>query len=145
MSNRSAAPVTETAKSQPFKLSGKFTRSAPDAPTRVNPGDISERDRGIAAEVDAVADELGVSSSQVALAWVMARRPLVHPIIGARRLDQLADNLAALQLSLPDVAAQRLDEVSAIELGFPHDSIESARSIFYGPVDERTDRRPPST
>jgi aryl-alcohol dehydrogenase-like predicted oxidoreductase len=124
-------------------LSGKFTRSAPDGLTRVNPDDISERDRRIAAEVDAVADELGVSSSQVALAWVLARRPLVHPIIGARRLDQLAGNLAALQLSLPDEAARRLDEVSAIELGSPHDSIESARSIFYGAVAERTDRRPP--
>ena len=126
-------------------LSGKFTRSAPDGPTRVNPGDISERDRRIAAEVDAVAGELGVSSSQVALAWVMARRPHVHPIIGARRLDQLAGNLAALQLSLPDEAARRLDEVSAIELGFPLDSIESTRSIFYGAVSERTDRRPPIT
>jgi diketogulonate reductase-like aldo/keto reductase len=92
--------------------------------------------------VDAVADELGVSSSQVALAWVMARHRLVHPIIGARRLDQLAGNLAALQLSLPDEAVRRLDEVSAIELGFPYDSIESTRSIFYGPVSERTDRRP---
>jgi aryl-alcohol dehydrogenase-like predicted oxidoreductase len=124
-------------------LSGKFTRSGPDGPTRVNPGDISERDRRIATEVDAVADELGVSSSQVALAWVMARRPLVHPIIGARRLDQLAGNLAAVQLSLPDEAARRLDEVSAIELGFPLDSIESTRSIFYGAVSEQTDRRPP--
>ncbi len=122
-------------------LSGKFTRAAPDEATRVNPGDISERDRRIAAEVDAVADELGTTSSQVALAWILARRPLVHPIIGARRLDQLADNLAALELSLPDEAIRRLDEASAIELGFPLDVIESTRGAFYGTVSERTDRR----
>lgn len=124
-------------------LSGKFTRSAPEAPTRVNPGDISPRDRRIAAEVDAVANEVGASSPQVALAWLLARRPVVHPIVGARRLDQLAGNLGALELSLPDEATRRLDEVSAIEIGFPYDSIESTRSVFYGPVAERTERRPP--
>lgn len=125
-------------------LSGKFTRSVPDEPTRVSADSISERDRRIATEVDAVADELGVTSAQVALAWVLARRPAVFPILGARRLDQLADNLAALELALPEEAARRLDEVSAIDLGFPLSFIESpqGRGIVYGPVGDLTDRRP---
>ncbi len=126
-------------------LTGKFTRggtgSSTGGPARVDPGSISGRDRRIAAEVDSVADELGVSSSHVALAWVLARGPLVHPIIGARRLDQLAGNLAALDVSLPDEAARRLDEVSAIDLGFPQQDLETTRGAFYGPVSERTDRR----
>jgi aryl-alcohol dehydrogenase-like predicted oxidoreductase len=122
-------------------LSGKFTRSGPAAPTRVNRDDISERDLRIATETDAVADELGVSSSQVALAWTRARRPSVHPILGARKLDQLTDNLAALQLTLPGAAVDRLDEVSTIPLGFPHDFIESSAGFVYGPAGEKTDRR----
>jgi aryl-alcohol dehydrogenase-like predicted oxidoreductase len=122
-------------------LSGKFTRSAPDGPTRVNPGDISEHDLRIAREVDTVADELGVSSSQVALAWLLANRPLVHPIIGARLPDQLGDNLAALELRLPSDAARRLADVSAPSLGFPAEFIASSRGFVYGPAGEQTDSR----
>jgi aryl-alcohol dehydrogenase-like predicted oxidoreductase len=126
-------------------LTGKFTRGdasgSADGRTRVDPGRISTRDRRIATEVDAVADQLGVTSSQVALAWLLARRPQVHPIIGARRLDQLASNLAALDVALPADAARRLDEVSAIDPGFPQKDLETTRGVFYGPVSERTDRR----
>jgi len=126
-------------------LSGKFTRTTSDAPTRVDRKDIGERDLRIAREVDAVADELGATSSQVALAWTMARRPgsrpSVHPIVGARRLDQLIDNLAATDLRLPEDALRRLDDVSAIPRGFPLDFIESTTEFVYGPVVERFDPR----
>jgi aryl-alcohol dehydrogenase-like predicted oxidoreductase len=115
-------------------LSGKFTRSETSEPTRKNRAEISERDLRVAREVDAVADDLGVSSSEVAIAWTMAHRPWVHPILGARRLDQLTANLAALDLRLPEESLRRLDEASAIELGFPHDFIESSREFVYGPV-----------
>ncbi|HXW78620.1 MAG TPA: aldo/keto reductase, partial [Acidimicrobiales bacterium] len=89
----------------------------------------------------AVADELGVPSSQVALAWTMARRPSLHPIVGARRLDQLTDNMAAADLELPEAAVGRLDAISAFERGFPMDMIESTRAFVYGPVLERMDTR----
>jgi aryl-alcohol dehydrogenase-like predicted oxidoreductase len=115
-------------------LSGKFSRGNDPGSTRVDASKISERDRSIAKVVDAVADELSVSSSQVALAWTRARRPHVHPILGARKLDQLTDNLAAIDLVLPDDALARLDEASAIELGFPHDFIAGTREFVYGPV-----------
>jgi aryl-alcohol dehydrogenase-like predicted oxidoreductase len=120
-------------------LSGKFSRGIEPGDTRVDASKIAERDLGIARVVDAVADELGVSSSQVALAWTRARRPSVHPIIGARKLDQLTDNLAAVDLVLPEEALTRLDEASAIELGFPHDFIAGTRDFVYGPVGLRVD------
>jgi aryl-alcohol dehydrogenase-like predicted oxidoreductase len=120
-------------------LSGKFTRSAPTTHTRVKGSDVSERDLRIARTVDAVADDLGVSSSQVALAWLMARRATVHPVVGARKLEQLTDNLAAADLTLPDEAVDRLDEASAIQLGFPSDFIASMREFTYGPVAQRVD------
>jgi aryl-alcohol dehydrogenase-like predicted oxidoreductase len=121
-------------------LTGKFTRGSQEGPARVNRDEISGRDLRIAAEVDAVADGLGVTSSQVALAWVRSRRPFVHLVLGARHADQLAGNLAALDLELPGEAVRRLDEVSAIPLGFPHDFIESTRSYVYGPAGEKTGR-----
>lgn len=118
-------------------LSGKFTRPEPagaGGSTRKNRDQISERDLRIARETDAVADELGVASAQVALAWTMAHHPWVHPILGARSTDQLTANLAALDLRLPPEALRRLDEASAVPLGFPHDFIESAREFVYGQV-----------
>jgi len=113
-------------------LSGKFTRGDAGEATRTKRENVSGRDLAIAREVDAVADELGVSSSQVALAWTRAHQPGVHPIIGARKLDQLTDNLAAADLVLPADAVSRLDAVSAIELGFPHDFIASTQEFVYG-------------
>jgi aryl-alcohol dehydrogenase-like predicted oxidoreductase len=118
-------------------LSGKFTRSHVSEPTRVGASDISERDLQIAREVDAVADELGVSSSQVAIAWTMAHHQSLHPLLGAKRLDQLLDNLAAVDIVLPEPALARLDDVSAITRGFPADFIDSSRDFVYGPVLER--------
>jgi aryl-alcohol dehydrogenase-like predicted oxidoreductase len=115
-------------------LSGKFTRStAGDAPTRVNRSRITEQELTIAKAVDAVADEVGASSSQVALAWAMSR-PGLHPIVGARRVEQLTDNLAAAELDLPDEAVRRLDEVSAIDLGFPTQFIADMEGFVYGRV-----------
>jgi len=113
-------------------LSGKFTRGDAGEATRTKRENVSGRDLAIAREVDAVADELGVSSSQVALAWTRAHQPGVHPIIGARKLDQLTDNLAAADLVLPGSAVSRLDQVSTVELGFPHDFIASTQEFVYG-------------
>jgi aryl-alcohol dehydrogenase-like predicted oxidoreductase len=113
-------------------LSGKFTRDGGDSATRIKRADITERDLTIARAVDTVADQLGWSSSQVALAWTRAHDPAVHPIVGARTVDQLADNLRAASLELPVDAVRELDEVSAIPLGFPHDFIASTREFVYG-------------
>ncbi|WP_341770245.1 aldo/keto reductase [Actinomadura darangshiensis] len=123
------------------RLTGKFTRGSDGGPSRTDRDDVSERDLTIAREVDAVADDLGVTSSQVALAWTMAHRPSVHPIVGARRLEQLSDNLAATDVALPDEALRRLDEAGAIELGFPHDFIASTRNFVYGSVADRVANR----
>ena len=71
----------------------------------------------------------------------MAHHPSLHPIIGARRVDQLVDNLAASDLVLPQEVVSRLDEVSAIERGFPLDMIDSSRDFVYGAVAERVAQR----
>jgi len=58
----------------------------------------------------------------------------VIPIIGARRLSQLQDNLESLTLELSEKQVQRLNEASAIELGFPYDFYERelVKNMVYG-------------
>ncbi len=117
-------------------LSGKFTRpGGAEAGTRVAAESISGADHGVARAVQSVADELGASPSQVAIAWTMAHSPSIHPIVGARRLDQLADNLGAAELELPLEAVERLDALTHIEPGFPHDFIAETRTWVFGAAD----------
>lgn len=88
----------------------------------------AEREEALVDAVEAVAHEAGATPAQVAIAWVLSRElpgaPLI-PILGARTLEQLDDNLGALDLSLDDAQLLRLDEASAIPLGFPHDLLGS--------------------
>src|SRR6267143_815268 len=93
-----------------------------------------QRARRIVAAVKAVADEVGVSMAQVALAWLRYRPVPVIPIIGARKLSQLKDNLASADVSLSAKQLKALDEASRIELGFPHEfyTRDLVRGMVYG-------------
>lgn len=83
----------------------------------------TERNLGIADAVNRIAEAKGVTSAQVALAWVSAQqaRSVVVPIVGVRTPAQLADNLGALTVDLGAADLDTLDEISRIELGFPQD------------------------
>jgi aryl-alcohol dehydrogenase-like predicted oxidoreductase len=81
---------------------------------------LTERNLDIADEVGKVAEELGKSRAQVALAWTLLNPAVTSPIIGARTLQQLEDNLGALDVEFSDEQRARLDAVSAIDPGFPH-------------------------
>jgi len=88
----------------------------------------------IVAAVKKVGQEVSRSPAQVALAWLRYRDIPVMPIVGARRLSQLEDNLASLELELTPGQVSWLDQASAIEMGFPHDFYENemVRTIAYG-------------
>ncbi|MEH2393227.1 MAG: aldo/keto reductase [Nostoc sp.] len=88
-------------------------------------GEVSEKNLAIAQVVSEVAAKIGHTPSQVALAWLRAQSGVIIPIIGARKLTQFQDNLASLDVSLSPEHLQRLDEVSKIELGFPHDFLQN--------------------
>lgn len=123
-------------------LSGKFAGGHDVGASRVAAHTISEGDLAIAHAVREVADDGGVTPSQVAIAWTMAGSPAVHPIIGARRLDQLIDNLGAVNCDLDADSVRRLDEASSIPLGFPHEFIRDSSGFVYGAVGARVlDRR----
>ncbi|MFI6766261.1 aldo/keto reductase [Streptomyces sp. NPDC050355] len=68
-----------------------------------------------------IAERGGWSPAQVALAWLRSRPGNVVPVIGATKESQLADNLASVDVRLDADALARLDAVSAVPLGFPHD------------------------
>ncbi len=93
-----------------------------------------KRAERVVAAVKSVSDETGRSMAQVALAWLRYRPVPVIPIIGARKLSQLQDNLASLELTLSTDQVKTLDEASAIELGFPYEMYAKAlpRAICYG-------------
>jgi aryl-alcohol dehydrogenase-like predicted oxidoreductase len=88
----------------------------------------------IVAAVKKVADNIGRSMAQVSLAWLRSRPVPVIPIVGARKLSQLQDNLASFDLTLPADQVETLDEASRIDLGFPHDLYgkDMVRGLAYG-------------
>nr|WP_307782742.1 aldo/keto reductase [Tenggerimyces flavus] len=68
-----------------------------------------------------IAAELGTTPAQVAIAWLRSRPGTVVPIVGASREEQLRDNLAAADVTIPPEQLDRLDAASAFSLGFPHE------------------------
>ena len=88
-----------------------------------------------------MASEVGATPAQVALAWIRARSRAVHPILGARTAEQLADNLGVLSVTLPDEAMRRLAEVAEFDVGYPADFITGTQRGVYGEVSDRVDAR----
>ena len=97
-------------------------------------GALTERGLAIADVVKEVAAEVGRTPSQVALAWTLLNPAVTAPIIGARTLAQLEDNLGALEVELGGDQRARLEEASRIELGFPHDFLRRpmTRGVLFG-------------
>ena len=123
-------------------LSGKFLKQVSD-PTRINPEklELRENSQRVVAEVQRVAEESGHSMAQVAINWVR-QNPTAQmiPILGARSVKQLQDNLAVLEWKLTEEQMKRLDDASAIEMGFPHGFLEGNRYVFgatYGLIEKR--------
>ncbi|WP_217576458.1 aldo/keto reductase [Streptomyces sp. GbtcB7] len=105
-------------------LSGKFTREgAADASARRTQLDFPPIDREKAYDVidvlKAVAARHEVSAAQVALAWVLAQPGVTSTIIGAKRVEQLTDNIAAAELKLSEQDLTELDTVSALTPEYP--------------------------
>jgi aryl-alcohol dehydrogenase-like predicted oxidoreductase len=128
-------------------LTGKYDNAPPVRKNVTRGGDVERRldtaDRGekasdrnlaIARVVTQVAKQIGSSPSQVALAWLRTRPGSIAPILRARRLDQIRDNLGCLDVTIPEEHLRRLDEASKIDLGFPHDFLANptGRDRLYG-------------
>ncbi|MFJ6750041.1 MULTISPECIES: aldo/keto reductase [unclassified Streptomyces] len=116
------------------KLTGKYRRGETGRLHALGADTTSGRheDPIITAVLD-IADQGGWTPAQVALAWLRTRPGTVIPIIGATKESQLADNLASVDVILDADAVERLNDVSAVPLGFPHDFVREpaiTRNIY---------------
>lgn len=120
-------------------LTGKYRQSADGRLSGLKMLVHTENEARKTATLDAVlaiADEVGVTASQIAVAWLRQRARLSPTaqitIIGPRTVAQLEDYLAALQITLDDGQMQRLDQASAITLGVPHDATANVAAHMVG-------------
>jgi aryl-alcohol dehydrogenase-like predicted oxidoreductase len=110
-------------------LSGKYRRgmTAPPGGTRVQAASeqgwseaweeySTERTWSVLDVLFAVAEEVGKSPAQVALNWLLQRPGVTAPIIGARTMEQLENNLGAVGWSLGEAQMARLNQVSDVPL-----------------------------
>jgi aryl-alcohol dehydrogenase-like predicted oxidoreductase len=99
-------------------------------------GQLNERGLAIADVVKEVAAETGKTPAQVAIAWTLLNPAVTSTILGARTPAQLEDNLGAFDVSFTDEQRARLDEASAVDLGFPHEFFQSPlpRRVLFGGV-----------
>ncbi|CAN5208433.1 aldo/keto reductase [soil metagenome] len=123
-------------------LTGKYLRGEQG---RIKPESkrLSDRSVAITKAVVEIADELGVSASHVALQWVMSQGFSSIPIVGATKVSQLEDNLKTIDVTLNKEQLQKLDEASAIELGFPGDFFkeEGVRNNVFGGFYDKVEKR----
>lgn len=106
-------------------LTGKYTR---ESATTVKPGRgmfvtraFSDAAFDVVEALVKVAQEAGTTPARAALAWLQQRPGVVSSIIGARTMEQLEDNLGALEVQLTPQQIKVLDEISKPKLNFPHD------------------------
>jgi aryl-alcohol dehydrogenase-like predicted oxidoreductase len=131
-------------------LTGKYTRADLGAAVSSDPvgtrrnvaaanGSLTERALNIADAIGEIAEQMGRTRAQVALAWTLLNPAVTAPILGVRTIAQLEDNLGSLEVTFNEAQIERLYAVSAIELGFPHDFLRQpmARYVVTGGVDVR--------
>ena len=117
-------------------LSGKYSRADEkgDGGRRANfdfPPIDKDRAYDIIDSMRAIAEAKGVTVAQVALAWLLHQQPVTSVIIGAKRLDQLEDNLGAVDVALTADELGALDSVSKLPAEYPGWMIERQGSYRY--------------
>jgi aryl-alcohol dehydrogenase-like predicted oxidoreductase len=117
-------------------LSGKYTREnvnavKPDRGEGVT-STLGDRAFDIIDELIRIADERNTTAAAIALAWVQGRPGVRSTIIGARRIDQLEQNIAALDVHLTPAETASLDKLSQPTLNFPAMYLSIANTFMHG-------------
>ncbi|QOS79361.1 aldo/keto reductase [Paenibacillus sp. JNUCC31] len=105
-------------------LSGRYDRhnqKAEDSRRSAVDFPIVDKERAwnIIDKIKPIAEAHGTSIASVALAWLMTRPVVTSVLVGAKRLEQLEENLEAANLELTDDEIQQLDEVSILPPEYP--------------------------
>jgi len=121
-------------------LTGKHTQPSDEPRREANP---SERERAAGEAVLKIAREINRSPAQVALNWVRQKPGNVIPILGARRLAQIQDNLGCLEFQLSEAHLAELDKIADFKQGFPNAFLLGAhvRGLIFGESFARLDAR----
>ena len=115
-------------------LSGKYTRDNDKAgDSRRDTFDFPPINKEKAYDIIGVMtrignDHDGASAARVALAWMLRKPGVTSIIIGAKRADQLKDNIAATELTLSEQEMQELDKISALQPEYPGWMVERQAS-----------------
>jgi aryl-alcohol dehydrogenase-like predicted oxidoreductase len=89
----------------------------------------TERNWDTLEGVGGISEETGKSYAQISLNWLLRQEDVTAPIIGARTMEQLEDNLGAAGWELREKQIERLSEASAIEEVYPHRFIREAQRV----------------
>jgi aryl-alcohol dehydrogenase (NADP+) len=113
-------------------LSGKYRRGVEvsDSVRTSFVGGPSDDEFAVIETVATIAGELETSSAAVSLAWLRSREGTVVPIVGARRLAHLEDNLAAVDVMLSAGQLRMLEDVSAPTLNYPAEVNGATRAML---------------
>lgn len=86
------------------------TRSESDQFGKLLYSQTEEPDRLVALRLKEIAEQREIPRAQVALAWVLQKKPVTAPIVGATRMSHLEDAAAAVSVTLTDEEIRRLEE-----------------------------------
>jgi len=100
-------------------------------------GKFTERNMEIVDEVKKVASEVQKSPAQVALAWLLSKSTVTSVLLGASKLEQLENNLGSLNTPLSPDQIKRLDAISRVDMGFPHEHLANPmiKQMIFGGVE----------
>ncbi|WP_112941092.1 MULTISPECIES: aldo/keto reductase [unclassified Rhizobium] len=93
---------------------------------------FTERNFDVVDVVTSVAEEIGRSAAEVALAWVARRAGVSSVLIGASRVEQLQQNIASLDVDLDGAMLERLEQASALPLLNPYFIFQMPTSRLFG-------------
>jgi len=121
-------------------LSGKFSRGTqkPEGSRRSDfdfPIVDKERAWSVLEAIAPIAKAHRCSPARIALAWLLSKPVVTSVIVGAKRREQLDDNLAAIDVSLTEEDIKALDQVSALSPEYPGWMLAAQRADRFGPVD----------
>lgn len=123
-------------------LTGKYLRGEHG---RIKPESNRRNDRStdITKVVMEIADNLGISPGNVALRWTMGQGFSSIPVVGATKVNQLEDNLKTVDIDLSKEHFQKLNDISAIQLGFPGDFFneDAVKTNTFGGFYDRVEKR----
>lgn len=108
-------------------LTGKY-RNGETGRLAMNTNSIHQEDlltKNIIDYLSDLAEEHNATKGQIAFAWVLSKKHF--PLVGARKLSHLEDSLKAIQIKLTSEEISKLDALSSISLGYPHELLNKVR------------------